>query len=147
MFELTSSDFVKNGDLPKKHTCQGANIAPILEILNPPEKTVSFVLIMDDPDAPKGNWLHWMLWNIPSTTKIINDQNLTHETVSGINDFKEFGYGGPCPHLKKHQYRFFLHAIDKKIHIDKNASRLELEMAIQGHIIASCELNAYYEPS
>ena len=147
MFELTSPDFTKNTNIPKRFTCQGENAAPTLHIHNPPEGTKSFALVMDDPDAPKGNWLHWIVWNIPSTTKILDPNDFPSEATQGINDFKEFGYGGPCPPKTRHQYRFFLYALDKKTYLDKQASRAELEVAMGGHIIASCELNGYYERS
>ena len=147
MFELTSPDFQKNANIPKKFTCQGENIAPKLEMHNPAAEAKSFGLIMDDPDVPKGSWLHWMAWNIPPATKTLDPNNFPAEANQGINDFKEFGYGGPCPPNSKHQYRFFLFALDNKNHLDKNASRAELEVAMAGHIIASCELNGYYERS
>ena len=147
MFELTSPDFTKNTNIPKKFTCQGENIAPTLQIQNAPEGTKSFALVMDDPDAPKGNWLHWMAWNIPPETTILNALDFPTEATQGINDFKEFGYGGPCPPNSRHQYRFFLYALDKRTYLDKHASRAELEVAMAGHIIASCELNGYYERS
>ena len=95
----------------------------------------------------KGNWLHWMLWNIPPETTGLSSKNLPAGITEGVNDFKEFGYGGPCPPSSTHQYRFFLYALDKKTHLDKMASRIELEMAMEGHIIASCELNGYYGQS
>lgn len=147
MFELTSPDFAKNTNIPKKFTCQGENISPTLQIQNAPEGTKSFALVMDDPDAPKGNWLHWMAWNIPPETTTLNALDFPAEATQGINDFKEFGYGGPCPPNSRHQYRFFLYALDKRTYLDKHASRAELEVAMAGHIIASCELNGYYERS
>lgn len=147
MFQLTSPDFQKNQRIPKKFTCHGQNQSPRLEVSGVPEATQSLALIMDDPDAPKGNWLHWIMWNIPTDTKEISSKDIPTGATEGVNDFKEFGYGGPCPPNSIHQYRFFLYALDKKTHLDKMASRVELEMAMEGHIIASCELNAYYGQS
>lgn len=147
MFEISSPDFNKNDRIPKRFTCHGANNSPIIEISGVPKSTESLALVMDDPDAPKGNWLHWMVWNIPPETKSISSREIPVGATQGVNDFKEFGYGGPCPPSAIHQYRFFMYALDKKTHLDKMASRVELEMAMEGHIIASCELNGYYGQS
>jgi hypothetical protein len=101
-FELTSPAFAEGGSIPKQHTCEGRDISPLLRWSNPPAGTQSFALICDDPDAPVGTWVHWVLLNLPPETRELPEGLPTQETLpnrakQGLNDFKRGGYGGPCP--------------------------------------------------
>ena len=119
--ELTSSAFKNNEMIPSKYTCQGEDINPELEIKNIPDGTKSLVLIVDDPDAPMGTWVHWVVFNIPNTVEKIKENSMPG--VGGINNFGKLNYGGPCPPSGTHRYFFKLYALDTLLAHKENASK------------------------
>lgn len=137
--KLTSSAFRYNEKIPDKYTCKGENVNPSLSIKEIPEKAENLVLIMDDPDAPKGLWVHWVVWNIPVISKIDED-NVPEGSVQGLNDFNKHEYGGPCPPSGIHRYFFKIYALDSKLDLDRNSRKQNVEKAIQGHVLAEAEL-------
>ena len=149
-FELTSTTFTGGGGIPKKHTCDGADVSPALKWNGAPAGTQSFALIADDPDAPIGTWTHWIIWNIPAkATALPEDVPKVGEsgdgTRQGRNDFKRIGYGGPCPPPgKPHRYFFKLYALGAKLDLEAEASKSELEHAMKGHVLSQAELMGSY---
>jgi Raf kinase inhibitor-like YbhB/YbcL family protein len=149
-FALTTTAFADGGGIPKKHTCDGADVAPALSWHDAPAGTQSFALIADDPDAPVGTWTHWIIWNIPAkTTALPEGLPKVGESGDGArqgsNDFKRIGYGGPCPPPgKAHHYYFKLYALDAKLDVKAGASRSELERAMKGHVLSQTELMGTY---
>ena len=144
-FSVSSSAFASGAPIPKPYTCQGADISPALAWSGPPTQTASLALIMDDPDAPVGTWVHWVMWNIPSSAHQLPEDvdkrdRLDDDAVQGRNDFKKTGYNGPCPPPgKTHRYFFRLYALDGKLTLPPDATRKELDAAIQGHVLAQAE--------
>ncbi|MBD3210373.1 YbhB/YbcL family Raf kinase inhibitor-like protein [Candidatus Micrarchaeota archaeon] len=142
--ELTSTAFRNGGKIPRKYTCEGEDINPDLTIVDPPPRTQSFALIVDDPDAPMGTWVHWVVWNIPAQITEIRESETLGER--GVNDFKNLGYGGPCPPPgDPHTYRFKLYALDMELKLEKGATRQELEKAMEGHILDQAELDGEFQ--
>lgn len=142
---IISSAFTHNSRIPAQYTCDGANINPPLEFFDVPNNAESLVLIVDDPDAPAGTWVHWTLWNMqPGRTEILED-NSPVEANEGMTSFGKTGYGGPCPPAGEHRYFFKLYALDCEIELDATAEVEELEKAIEGHVIAQAELVGVYE--
>lgn len=139
--KVSSSAFTSNGSIPEKYTCDGQNINPSLEFEGIPEKAESLVLIVDDPDAPTKTFTHWIVWNIEPVAKIEED---SIPGVEGLNDFKEIGYGGPCPPSGTHRYFFRVYALDKNLDLKAGAGKKELENEMIGHIIAEGELMGKY---
>lgn len=138
-----SSTAFKNGEMiPAKYTCDGINVNPPLDIKDIPEETKCLVLIADDPDAPVGTWVHWVVWNIPVTHHI--RENEIHGT-EGINDFKKHHYGGPCPPSGTHRYFFKVYGLDSLLDLPDNTDKLRLEKAMSGSIIAFGELIGLYK--
>jgi len=142
---LTSSAFAQEASIPEKYTCKGENVSPALSWGEPPAGTQSFVLIMDDPDAPGGTWVHWVLFNIPTSTHSLPeafpaDATLPDGSMSGKSSFGKTGYGGPCPPSGTHHYFFKLYALDEMLAIPVRANKGELEKAMVGHILAQAEL-------
>ena len=143
--ELTSSAFSQGKAIPKKYSCKGDDVSPALAWGEPPAGTKSFALIMDDPDAPLGTWVHWVLFNIPASTRELpeafpSDAALPDGSVSGTSSFNKTGYGGPCPPSGTHRYFFKLYALDETLAISAGANKGELEKAMTGHILAKGEL-------
>lgn len=143
--KLWSPAFENNGLIPTKFTCDGKNISPPLVIENVPNAAESLVLIMDDPDAPTGTWVHWVAWNIPTQTKNIAENAIPAQTVVGRNTREVNKYGGPCPPDREHRYFFKLYAIDKVISIDPSSGKEELEKEIANHILEKAELVGRYD--
>ncbi len=146
-FELTSPAFAPGAAIPKKYTCKGDDISPPLSWGDPPARTKSLALIMDDPDAPAGTWVHWILFNIPADQRsleenlLITAQKQDSGTISvGSNSWKRAAYGGPCPPSGTHRYFFKLYALDTTINLPAGATKQELLDAMQGHILAQTEL-------
>jgi len=147
---LSSSAFVPGGDIPAAHTCDGADASPPLEWGEPPQGTHRFALICDDPDAPMGTWVHWVLFNLPGETRSLSekfpaDGELPTGARQGKNDFGRPGYGGPCPPKgPAHRYFFRLYALDAPMTLRAGATKTELEAAMQGHILGRGELMGRY---
>jgi Raf kinase inhibitor-like YbhB/YbcL family protein len=141
---IASTAFSHQGMIPPKHTCDGADVNPPLSLGNVPEKSVSLALIVDDPDAPMGTWVHWVVWNIGSGTKEIPENSVPRGALQGTNDFRKQGYGGPCPPSGTHRYFFKLYALDASLPLKAGATKAELERAMKGHVIAQAELVGLY---
>ena len=144
--KLTSSAFTHNGAIPSEFTCDGADLSPPLSISDMPKNAKSLALIMDDPDAPVGTFVHWVVWNIPPATKEIK-KGTEPNGVQGRTDFGRLGYGGPCPPSGTHRYFFKLYALDIELNLPKGSIKKELEKAMQGHIIENTELMGTYKRS
>lgn len=143
--KLTSSAFEYGKEIPRKYTCQGEDVNPPLEISNVPQNAKSLALIMDDPDAPIGTFVHWVVWNIdPKTTKI-EENSLPIGASEGMTDFRRRGYGGPCPPKGVHRYFFKLYALSEKLDLPPNTTKKDLEKAMEGKIIAQAELMGTYQ--
>jgi Raf kinase inhibitor-like YbhB/YbcL family protein len=146
---LTSSAFTHGAMIPKKYTCDGRDISPPLSWSDPPEKTESFALIMDDPDAPMGTWVHWVIYNIPATARglsegVPTDAELPDGSRQGRNSWHRIGYGGPCPPSGTHRYFFKLYALDTKLNLASGVTKEELFQAMAGHIVTQAELMGRY---
>lgn len=135
--ELRSPEFKNNEFIPKKFTCRGANINPELVINDIPRGTQSLALIFDDPDAPSGDWVHWVMFDMPVVSKIEQD---SAPGKQGVTDFGETSYGGPCPPSGTHRYIFKLYALDVKLDLEEGISKADLEKAMAMHILAKAEL-------
>lgn len=148
MMELYSTALGNNKKIPSKYTCDGENISPPLRWENAPEDTKSFALIMDDPDAPGGDFVHWLVYNIPSSVTDLNENltnlNLRDGMAMGTNDYRQIGYGGPCPPSVTHNYYIRLYALDTILILDAGASKKELLNAMEGSIILKTELSFTY---
>ncbi len=149
-FHVTTRAFPAEGTIPKKFTCDGSDVSPPLAWSGAPPGTHSFALIVDDPDAPVGTWVHWVLYDLPANTKelaegVPKQEQLSNGARQGRNDFRKIGYGGPCPPPgKPHRYFFKLYALDKKLDLSAGASKAETESAMKGHILAQAELLGRY---
>ncbi|MFA7659480.1 MAG: YbhB/YbcL family Raf kinase inhibitor-like protein [Candidatus Gastranaerophilaceae bacterium] len=137
--------FEHNSNIPPKYTCDGENAAPELTISEVPSGAKSLVLIVDDPDAPIGTWVHWLLYNIPVGTTRIDAKNLPQGVKQGITDFGRTGWGGPCPPSGTHRYFFKLYAIDKTLDLTGGATKAQLENEIKNHIIEKAEIIGLYK--
>ena len=149
---LISADGFKQGDtIPDEFTCAGRDISPSLSWEGIPAGTKSIALIMDDPDAPGGTFVHWVLYNIPAGTLSLPEgmprgQMLADGSMQGITDFGQYGYGGPCPPPgKPHRYYFKACALDTELNLPPGASKKQVENAMKGHILAKGELMGKYK--
>ena len=156
MVTLTSKSFLQNGEIPIRHTCDGQDISPQLSWTEVPAGTKSFVLIVDDPDAPdpaepKMTWVHWVLYNIPKSISSLPEgitvKSLPPGTLEGQNDWKRTGYGGPCPPIGTHRYFHKIYAMDTMLPDLKYPTKAILEEAMQGHIIERFDLMGRYRRS
>jgi Raf kinase inhibitor-like YbhB/YbcL family protein len=141
---ITSPAFPHNGMIPPKFTCDGADVNPTLSIANIPEKTRSLALIVDDPDAPAGTWVHWVVWNIGAGTKEILEDSVPQGAIQGKTDFGKQGYGGPCPPSGTHRYFFKLYALDATLALKSGATKAQAEEAMKGHVLARAERIGLY---
>ncbi len=142
--KITSDAFLEGELIPTKYTCDGENINPPLIFSDVPDEAVTLALIMDDPDAPAGTWVHWIVWNITSSQKGIEEGEVPKGSMEGGTDFGRPGYGGPCPHLGTHRYFFKLSALDTKLALPKESTKKDLEAAMAGHVIEQAELMGIY---
>ena len=141
VMRVSSKVFDNNGFIPVKYTCDGLNVSPPLDIDHVPEAAKSMSIIVDDPDATSGIWVHWVMWNIPITHHM--KENEAHG-IQGTNDFRKHSYGGPCPPNGTHRYFFKIYALDGLHDLDANAGKAELEKAMSGHILGFGELIGLY---
>ena len=145
-FELKSQAFQAGDRIPTKYTCEGADVSPPLRWNDPPRGTRSIVLIADDPDAPVGDWVHWVIYNLPENQRDLPEGVPTQETFpngarQGLNDFMNVGYGGPCPPPgKPHRYYFKLYALDGMLDLKPRATKAKVLEACKGHILAEAQL-------
>ena len=147
---LKSAAFSQDEIIPKIYTCDGPDLSPPLEWSKPPAATKSIALLCEDPDAPSGMWVHWVVWGLaPDSTSLpqglTTDRILSLESRQGRNDFGRIGYGGPCPPPgKPHRYFFRIYALDAKLELGSDATRGDLLAAMKGHIIGEGELKGRY---
>ena len=147
--KIESSAFKEGEMIPFRFTCDGEDVSPELRWSNVPAGTKSFALIADDPDAPVGTWVHWVLFNIPAqvtelTEKVPAVKTLPDGAVSGTNDFRKFGYGGPCPPSGTHRYFFKLYALDTLLALGPGASKKQVLDAMKGHVLSQGQLMGKY---
>jgi Raf kinase inhibitor-like YbhB/YbcL family protein len=151
---ITSSAFSDGGEIPRQYTCEGADVSPPLSFSGIPETTKSLVLIVEDPDAPdpsapRMTWVHWVLYDLPATTKglpeDVADAALPPGTRMGRNDWKRTGYGGPCPPIGRHRYFHKLYALDTALSDLGEPTKARLEEAMKGHVLAQSQLIGTYE--
>ncbi len=148
---IVATAFKHEGAIPKKHTCDGEDVSPALSWDPAPGRTQSLALIMDDPDAPMGTWIHWVLYNMPKDKKSLSEaiqpkSRFDDGSMHGNTDFRRPGYGGPCPPPgKPHRYYFKIYALDKKLNLSPGASKAEVEAAMEGHVLAKGELMGRYK--
>jgi len=140
--KISSKEFKHSQPIPSKFTCQGEDINPSLNIENIPEGAKSLSLIVDDPDAPMGTWVHWVVFDLPVASEI-GENSIPGK--QGSNDFGRKDYGGPCPPSGRHRYLFKIYALDQKLNLAEGISKKELEQAMQGHILDQAELIGLYE--
>ena len=148
--KITTRAFVPGGKIPGKYTCDGLDVSPPLAWTSVPEGTKTFALICDDPDAPMGTWVHWVLFNLPADIQelpenIPPERELESGAKQGMNDFRKIGYGGPCPPGGMHRYYFKLYALDTELDLEVGATKRELLKAMEGHILAEGQLMGRYE--
>ncbi|MHB8777444.1 MAG: YbhB/YbcL family Raf kinase inhibitor-like protein [Anaerolineales bacterium] len=148
-FEITSPAFANAEAIPADYSCKGRNISPALIWSEPPAATQSFALIMDDPDAPMGTWVHWVLFNIPASTRDLKeststDPQLSDGSLQGKTSAGSNGYHGPCPPSGIHRYFFKLYALDTMLDLSSAADKKDLLAAMEGHILANAELTGTF---
>jgi Raf kinase inhibitor-like YbhB/YbcL family protein len=143
-FKVTSPAFNHGSQIPSKYTCDGENINPYLTIHGVPPKTKSLALLVEDPDAPMGLYVHWVMWNISPEIKEIKEHTAPMNAEEGINSANEPGYTGPCPPSGTHRYFFRLFALDTKLNLPLEAKKEQLEAAMAQHILATTELMGTY---
>jgi Raf kinase inhibitor-like YbhB/YbcL family protein len=150
---IESSAFQPNGDIPRKHTCEGDDVSPPLAWRGEPAGTKSFALIVDDPDAPdpkapKITWVHWIVYNLSASTRSLGEgasRNLPAGARDGENDWKRTGYGGPCPPVGRHRYFHKLYALDVELPDLHQPTKPQLEAAMKGHVVEQAELVGTYQ--
>lgn len=143
--KLESEAFAEGDTIPVKYTCDGEDTSPDLSWSNDPVGTKSFVLIMDDPDAPGGTWDHWIVFNIPPTTKSVQEGQEPTGT-KGKNSWGNLGYGGPCPPSGTHRYFFIIYALDlDSLSLAEGATKSEVETSMEGHILDQASLMGRYQ--
>jgi Raf kinase inhibitor-like YbhB/YbcL family protein len=148
--QMTSAAFSAGEMIPKKFTCDGPDPSPQLAWGPPPARTQSFALVVDDPDAPAGTWVHWVMFDLPADARelpegVAKQELLASGARQGRNDFGKIGYGGPCPPPgKPHRYFFKLYALDAKLGLKAGATKADVERAMRGHIQAQAELMGTY---
>lgn len=139
---VKSSAFEGGKLIPKKYTCDGQDINPPISIEGTPKEAKTFVLAVDDPDAPGGTFDHWIVWNIPASTSKIAENSVPG--MEGQNGFGQIGYGGPCPPSGTHRYFFKIYALDIQLELPVGSRKRDAEKAMQGHILAKGELMGIY---
>lgn len=147
---IESPAFQAGGAIPKEFTCEGPDQSPALKWGEPQQGTRSFALIVDDPDAPAGTWVHWVAYNLPASLRglpqgVPKTEKIDGGGLQGMNDFRKIGYGGPCPPPgKPHRYMFKLYALDTELNLKPGSKKADVERAMQGHVLASGELMGTY---
>ena len=147
--QLQSEAFDQSEMIPDRYTCRGKDMSPPLEWVDAPEGTQEFALVCDDPDAPIGTWVHWVAYGIPSSVTglpqdVPPESRMSSGGWQGTNSWGRIGYGGPCPPSGTHRYFFRLYALDRRLELEPGISKAQLLKAIEGHILAQCELMGRY---
>jgi Raf kinase inhibitor-like YbhB/YbcL family protein len=148
--KMTSAAFEPGGMIPNQYTCDGQDISPPLSWGDVPDGSASIALVCDDPDAPMGTWVHWVLFDLPPETRNLPENIPPSETLEGggthgVNDFRRLGYGGPCPPGGTHRYYFKIYALDKKMGLSAGSTKAQLLKAMEGHVMAEGELIGRYK--
>lgn len=150
VWSMSSPAFREGETIPRRHTCEGEDVSPPLVWNEPPPATRSLVLIADDPDAPMGTWVHWVLYNLPAELRDLPEgipaqERLSNGALHGLTDFERVGYGGPCPPPgKPHRYFFRLYALDRQLGLKARATKAQVLDACRGHILAEAQLMGLY---
>ena len=142
--KITSPAFAQNSQIPQKYTCKGENISPPLNITGVPEGAKSLVLILHDPDAPNGDFTHWLVWNIPSNTATINENSAPSGAIEGTNGAGKTGYMGPCPPSGTHHYLFEIYALDYEIQAPNTTDQPSLRNMLEGHLLSKDTLTGLF---
>jgi Raf kinase inhibitor-like YbhB/YbcL family protein len=147
--KITSAAFNEGQLIPRQYTCDGMNLSPPLEWIGVPKNAMTLAIICDDPDAPSGTWVHWMLYNLPAERiGLIENVPPTEKVpgggVQGTNDFRKIGYGGPCPPRGTHRYFFKIYALDGELSLKAGVTKAELLKAMEGHTLAQGQLMGTY---
>lgn len=147
--DVTSTAFKEGGDIPRQYTCDGDDISPPLAWTGTPSDTKSLVVIADDPDAPSGTWVHWVVYHLPPTVQSLAektppDQILANGARQGTNDFGKIGYGGPCPPSGTHRYFFKVYALNTTLDLPPGRKKADVEKAMQGHVLTDGQLMGRY---
>src|SRR5712692_10384724 len=150
--KLTSAAFKEGQPIPRQYTCDGVNVSPPLEWAGVPKTARTVAIICDDPDAPAGTWVHWVLYNLPAENiglveSLPTTENLKAGGFQGQNDFGKIGYGGPCPPSGTHRYFFKIYALDSELPLKAGATKADLEKAMEGHIVSQGQLMGTYRRS
>lgn len=143
--KFTSPAFEYNGAVPSLYTCDGRNLNPPLQCADYPAGTKSLAIIMDDPDAPSGDFVHWVVWNIAPALDCFQAGVAPTGSVEGMNDFSRTGYGGPCPPSGTHRYHFRLYALDTTLDLPTSTTKQDLLKAMEGHILGQALLIGTYQ--
>jgi hypothetical protein len=141
---ILSPDFESNTLIPSRYSCDGEDINPKIVISGVPEKAASLALIIDDPDASVGNWVHWVVWNIAPGLTEIAAGSVPPGSIQGVTSFGKSGYGGPCPPSGEHRYFFKMYALDEMLDLPEEATASELETAMEGHVLDKAGLIGVY---
>ena len=147
-FKLSSSAFADHTAMDARYTCQGADVSPPLAWSGAPAGTKSYVLIMDDPDAPRGTWVHWVVYDIPASADALAEGDSTRMPAGsrdGVSSYGKPGYGGPCPPSGTHRYFHKLYALDTVLPDLKQPDKAALEAAMKGHVLAEAQLVGTYQ--
>jgi len=147
--KLASTAFKEGESIPRAYTCDGVNISPPLEWSGVPKTAKTLAIVCDDPDAPGGTWVHWVLYNLPADNiglveNLPANDNLTAGGFQGMNDFQKIGYGGPCPPSGTHHYNFRIYALDSDLPLKAGATKAETMKAMEGHIVLQGQLMGTY---
>jgi Raf kinase inhibitor-like YbhB/YbcL family protein len=148
--DVSSAAFEEGANIPKQYTEDGEDVSPPLRWSDPPPATKSFALLCEDPDAPRGTWVHWVLFNLPADQRQLEQavpaqEVLDHGAKQGTNDFRKIGYGGPAPPAgKPHRYFFKFYALDSMLDLAPGATKGQLLAAMKGHILAEGHLMGRY---
>jgi Raf kinase inhibitor-like YbhB/YbcL family protein len=151
VMQLSSTVFTEGGSIPAPYTCDGRNVSPPLKWSGVPADAKALVLIVDDPDAPVGTWVHWVLYDLPANSNelpedVQKSQYVAGGAMQGINDFRHLGYGGPCPPPgKPHRYFFKLYALKQALGLKPGLTKKEIEQALEKHLLAQAQLMGTYK--
>ena len=148
--QIKSPCFSDGKEIPVKHTCDGEDMSPPLEWSGVPEETKTLAIICDDPDAPMGTWVHWVVFNIPADIthlpeNVPPERELDSGAIQGMNDFKKIGYGGPCPPAGIHRYFFKIYALDTELDLFSGATKSHVMISMEGHVLEEAHLMGTYQ--